>query len=103
MFEHDQGRGRQDHVRDVAEIWAEAAAVAESVAEPRPLEVAKNSTTTVFEVAESGGEGEAGSSGSRARDTASAGVTAVAKPTGQARPSGFAKHSASSVPTIQQS
>ena len=42
VYVHDEGGDRQEHVRDLAELWARAAAVAESAAEAGPLEIAKN-------------------------------------------------------------
>ena len=97
VYVHDEGGDRQEHVRDLAELWARAAAVAESAAEAGPLEIAKNRATTEIEVAESGGEGEAGFSRSRATTTAPAAT--VAKYVGDARPRDIAKYCATATGT----
>ena len=67
------------------------AAVAESVAETQPLEIAKNRATTETELAVSAGA--AGSSGLGKQDTTVDAVTAVAKSVCEARPLEIAKHS----------
>ena len=66
-----------EHVRNLAEFWAEAA---------RPLGIAKHRTTTESEIAVP--PGVAGSFGPGERDTTNAAATAVAKPAGEGRPLG---------------
>ena len=84
-FAHDQARERQEHVRDLAEYWAEAS---------RHLGIAKQSATTRPELAKS--SSGAGPSWSRANGTNRAAATAAVKCAGETRPSRIVKYSATS-------
>ena len=76
VFLHDAGQERHDHIRDLADIWAEA--------------VGRIKEQTVG-IAES--SVEAGFSGPGADNSTNAAATAVGKPVGEARLLGSAEHS----------
>ena len=80
---------------------AEVAAVAESVVEARPLEIATNRATTETTLAVSAGA--AGSSWPGKQDTTVDAATAVAKSAGEARRLGIAKQSATTESDIAES